>query len=458
MAYQTIHTNYGLQRLASAESSGTPINLTTFVLGDGAGLPANPSPTQTSLVNQVWTAPITLLEAVPVDSSRLYVEVTVPASDGGWTIREFGIKDDQGGLFCVGNFPTTYKSTVSDGATNDLVIRVVIAVSNAAVINLILDPAVAIATRAWVVNNIDTSALIPGGTTGQVLRKHSNLDGDTEWADPSSATILVDAIEETQTLSSGQQTVNLTTVNTTGLAVYVEGVRIPKQAGIDGWQQGTSSTQIVLGKSYPAGHRVTCVQNDPASHVPDPLARSNNLSDLENTATARTNLGVYSKTEADLIYPAGFYGYSAGSSVPAGWLIANGAVVSRTTYAALFGAIGTAYNTGNELSTQFRLPDLRGTFLRGLDLGRGLDSGRTLGTYQSDALQNITGSFGISSSDTVTLAGATGAFANNGPASSQWGADAKPPEAGITFDASRVARTATETRPKNISAMPLIKY
>lgn len=54
------------------------------------------------------------------------------------------------------------------------------------------------------------------------------------------------------------------------------------------------------------------------------------------------------------------------SSAPAGFLKANGAAVSRTTYADLFGKIGTTYGAGNG-STTFNLPDARGDFLRGLD-------------------------------------------------------------------------------------------
>lgn len=66
------------------------------------------------------------------------------------------------------------------------------------------------------------------------------------------------------------------------------------------------------------------------------------------------------------------------------WLKDNagsGAAVSRTTYAALFAAIGTTFGAGNG-STTFNLPDLRGEFLRGWDDGRGADTGRVFGSSQ----------------------------------------------------------------------------
>jgi len=73
--------------------------------------------------------------------------------------------------------------------------------------------------------------------------------------------------------------------------------------------------------------------------------------------------------------------YFAMSTAPTGWIKANGAAISRTTYDTLFAAIGTYYGAGDG-STTFNIPDLRGEFLRGWDDGRGLDSGRSFGTVQ----------------------------------------------------------------------------
>ncbi|MBD8791209.1 phage tail protein [Pseudomonas syringae] len=78
---------------------------------------------------------------------------------------------------------------------------------------------------------------------------------------------------------------------------------------------------------------------------------------------------------------AGMVFFTAGSAAPRGALKANGAVVSRTTYAALFAAIGTRYGAGDG-STTFSLPDLRGEFVRGWSDGTTVDSGRALGSSQ----------------------------------------------------------------------------
>jgi len=63
------------------------------------------------------------------------------------------------------------------------------------------------------------------------------------------------------------------------------------------------------------------------------------------------------------------------STIPTDYLECNGAAVSRTTYASLFSAIGTAWGYGDN-STTFNLPDMRGEFPRGYDHGVGLDPDR----------------------------------------------------------------------------------
>ncbi|WP_339531544.1 phage tail protein [Pseudomonas mucidolens] len=80
--------------------------------------------------------------------------------------------------------------------------------------------------------------------------------------------------------------------------------------------------------------------------------------------------------------PPGMVALFADAALPAGWLKANGAAVSRAAYAALFAKIGTRYGAGNG-STTFNLPDGRGVFFRGWDDARGTDAGRALGSLQA---------------------------------------------------------------------------
>ncbi len=65
------------------------------------------------------------------------------------------------------------------------------------------------------------------------------------------------------------------------------------------------------------------------------------------------------------------------TNAPSGWLLANGDIVSRSTYSSLFSAIGTVYGAGNG-STTFALPDMRSRVPVGVGQASGLTN-RTLG-------------------------------------------------------------------------------
>ena len=81
--------------------------------------------------------------------------------------------------------------------------------------------------------------------------------------------------------------------------------------------------------------------------------------------------------------PPGVIQMFGGAAAPAGWLLCTGQAVSRTTYAKLFAAIGTAFGVGNGTST-FNVPDMRGQFARGLNTAAtGDDPSRVLGTKQA---------------------------------------------------------------------------
>jgi len=165
--------------------------------------------------------------------------------------------------------------------------------------------------------------------------------------------------------------------------------------------------------------------------------------------------------------PSGAVFCIAVASVPSGYLECNGAAVSRTTYAALFAVIGTQYGSGNGSST-FNIPDLRGEFIRGFDNGRGVDSGRSVASSQSD--QNKQHNHSASSSSSVTDPGHTHTMnMNQGNIISSGGAFGlkdsgtatriNSNSTGISVSTSTSIGNdgGNETRPRNIAMMYVIK-
>ncbi len=135
--------------------------------------------------------------------------------------------------------------------------------------------------------------------------------------------------------------------------------------------------------------------------------------------------------------------YFARNTAPAGWLKANGAVVSRTTYAALFAAIGTTFGAGDG-STTFGLPDLRGEFARGWDDARGVDTGRAFGSAQTDLIKTHTHEVNISP---IAVGGAL----SSGQAT--FGAT----RSGGYYGTVSMTEGGVETRPRNIALLACIK-
>ena len=194
------------------------------------------------------------------------------------------------------------------------------------------------------------------------------------------------------------------------------------------------------------------------------LWRFEHNGDFNSAGDVSTSSGKYLNNSVQISELVGEVAFFARTTPPSGWLKANGAAVSRTTYAALFAAIGTTFGAGDGSST-FNLPDLRGEFVRGLDDGRNVDGGRRLGTNQGDAIRNITGAFDTSkgswAQQFVDFAETSGAF-DLIKGNKQWtgdpnhGGDNLP--TGFKFDASRVVPTANENRPRNIALLACIKY
>lgn len=100
----------------------------------------------------------------------------------------------------------------------------------------------------------------------------------------------------------------------------------------------------------------------PNSFAPDTTAKAAPVNENFDAVEAAIN----ELTSA--VIPVGTVLSTARPSAPTGYLLCEGQAVSRTKYAALYGAIGTSFGTGDG-STTFNLPDLRGRVPVGVDAG-----------------------------------------------------------------------------------------
>lgn len=181
--YFTLLTKIGQASIANAIALGQKVNLTEMAIGDGNGNPTVPKESQTSLVNEVYRAQVNQLMTDPDNPNYLIAEMIVPTNVGGWSVREVGLFNDEENLIAIANFPETYKPKLEEGSGRDLVIRIILQVQSTDAVTLKIDPTVILASQAWVKENFTRAILLPGGTTGQILAKKSNANGDTEWKD-----------------------------------------------------------------------------------------------------------------------------------------------------------------------------------------------------------------------------------------------------------------------------------
>lgn len=145
--FYTILTQIGKAKIANATALGTQINIVKFHVGDGNGSYYNPTEEQTQLKNKLWEGNISSIRVDDENPNWIILEAVIPGSDGGFMVREVGAVDSDGNLIAIGKFPETYKPIAGDGSVKDLILKMVLEVSNTSSVTLKIDPTVILATK-----------------------------------------------------------------------------------------------------------------------------------------------------------------------------------------------------------------------------------------------------------------------------------------------------------------------
>jgi hypothetical protein len=149
--------------------------------------------------------------------------------------------------------------------------------------------------------------------------------------------------------------------------------------------------------------------------------------------------------------PTGTVFWSAKSVAPTGYLICDGTAYLATTYPKLFQAIGYTY--GGSGGT-FLVPDLRGQFIRGSDLGRGLDAGRVFGSNQDASFASH--SHGMPGDDQLSFANGASGWTSRSRGGFSY--DARSSSGGGGQVWSTTDEGGPDTRPTNVAMLPIIYY
>lgn len=145
--FYTILTNVGKAKVANAALLSSNVALKTLKVGDGNGAYYNPTEEQKDLKNVVYTCNVGSVSVDKDNPNWVVAETIIPGNIGGFTIREIGLFDVDGDMIAIGKYPETYKPVVANGASKDLNVRTIFEVSNAASVNLSINPSIIIATK-----------------------------------------------------------------------------------------------------------------------------------------------------------------------------------------------------------------------------------------------------------------------------------------------------------------------
>ncbi|EFM0334597.1 phage tail protein [Escherichia coli] len=430
--FYTLLTDIGAAKLASAAALGVPLKITHMAVGDGGGALPTPDAKQTALVNEKRRAALNMLYIDPQNSSQIIAEQVIPENEGGWWIREVGLFDESGALIAVGNCPESYKPQLAEGSGRTQTVRMVLITSSTDNITLKIDPAVVLATRKYVddevlelklyVDDQMRNHIAAQDPHTQYAQKHNpTFTGEPKAPTPAAgnnttriattefvqaaitalingAPATLDTLKEIAAAINNDPKFSTTINNALALKAPLSSPALTGTPTAPTAAQSVNNTQIATTafvKSAIAGmvgsapaaldtlnELAAALGNDPnfATTMLNALAGKqpldNTLTNLsgKDVAGLLTYLGLGEGSALPVGVPVPW----PSATPPTGWLKCNGAAFDKVKYPRL----ATAYPSG-------KLPDLRGEFIRGWDDGRGIDTGRALLSIQSDEVRKL---------------------------------------------------------------------
>lgn len=419
--FYTLLTDIGAAKLASAAALGVPLKITQMAVGDGGGVLPTPSAQQTALVAEKRRAALNMLYIDPQNSSQIIAEQVIPETEGGWWIREVGIFDETGALIAVGNCPESYKPQLAEGSGRTQTVRMVLITSSTDNITLKIDPSVVLATRKYV----DDKVLELRVYVDDLMAKHlAAADPHTQYATKESPTLtgtpkaptapagtnttqiastafvqdVVTALNNalalkaplasptltgTPTAPTAAQTVNNTQVATTAFVKSAIAALVASSpAALDTLNElaaalgndpnfATTMTNALAGKQQKDATLTNLSGKDVAGllqylglgDLVNALIKTNNLSDLQDKALSRGNLGVPKGVDAQMVQARVHFNGHSGTII-SGFNISSITKLGTGRYTvnfttplpnANYTATSSAWNTGGSIVSLARI-------------------------------------------------------------------------------------------------------
>lgn len=193
--YYSLTTNACDTAVAAAFAAGAQVAFTQLAVGDSGGAYYEPTKTQAALVGEKWRGTAVVAQDAG-NPKRVIVTAMIPASVGGFQVREAGVFDASGTLMVISKQPLSDKVAPSSGASKDMALRIYVDVVEAGVVSITVDPSAQFVTTqefsGHVSNtNIHTSAAEKAETAAHIADnvRHTSVAERTAWNAKSSKSI-----------------------------------------------------------------------------------------------------------------------------------------------------------------------------------------------------------------------------------------------------------------------------
>lgn len=148
--YFTVLTDVGKQKLAEAIANETALDFTEMAVGDSNGTSYEPTSDMTALKHVTYRAAIGSMKINAEDKNIMEFEFVVPASTGGFYVREAGLYSSDGTLIAISRLPEQYKADMAEGAGSSMTVRILVAISSDAQIYITVPASITYATKTYV--------------------------------------------------------------------------------------------------------------------------------------------------------------------------------------------------------------------------------------------------------------------------------------------------------------------
>ncbi|WP_407301601.1 phage tail protein [Clostridium botulinum] len=179
--FYTLLTEIGKAKIANSAGFGSKINFVKMKVGDGGGSYYNPREDQEDLINTVWEGNITHVAIDEKNPNWINVEMMIPANVGGFMIREYGVFDEDNNMLAIAKCAESYKPLAEDGSTKELIMKMVLTVSNTENITLKIDPTIIFAKKSEIeilenkIKNIKIPVISVNSKTGAIELKAEDI-------------------------------------------------------------------------------------------------------------------------------------------------------------------------------------------------------------------------------------------------------------------------------------------